>query len=186
MLKIGTHDSVTGEKGMWYCIPLIPFARTQSKTLKEQYEAGCRFFDLRVKLHRGQWKCAHGIWITKRSAFDIISQLNTFKGITVTLTYEGDADHLEEFKEFNSDIKELYTNITWGYTAIKYGKDSNGILTVKYDILDAGKTPKHENKFLQLDGRSWHTYLPIPWLWKKIYYNKPKFNHKTYTLVDFL
>ena len=53
MEKIATHDSATGEKGMWYCIPLIPFAKTQSKTLKEQYDAGCRFFDLRVKIHRG-------------------------------------------------------------------------------------------------------------------------------------
>ena len=93
---------------------------------------------------------------------------------------------LKEFKEFLVDVKELYNNITWGYTAIKYGKDSNGIWTVKYDILDSGKTPKHENKFLQLDGRSWHTYLPIPWLWKKIYYNKPEFSTKIFRLVDFL
>ena len=186
MLKIGTHNSVTGEKGMWYCIPLIPFARTQSKNLKEQYNAGCRFFDLRVKLHRGEWKCAHGIWITKRSAYDIFTELNTFDGITVTLTYEGNADHLEEFKEFIKKAKKHCININWGYTAIKYGKDSNGILTVKYDFLDYGKCPLHENKFLQLDGRSWHTYLPIPWLWKKIYYNKPKFTDEYYTLVDFL
>ena len=81
MLKIATHDSATGEKGMWYCIPLIPFAKTQSKTLQEQYNAGCRLFDIRVKLHRGQWKCAHGIWITKRTAYDIFEQLNTFKDI---------------------------------------------------------------------------------------------------------
>ena len=184
-LKIGTHDSVTGEKGMWYCIPLIPFARTQSKTLKEQYDAGCRFFDLRVKLHRGQWKCAHGIWITKRSAYDIFTELNTFDGITVTLTYEGDADHLEEFKTILKVYKDAFTNINWGYTAIKYGKDSSG-LKVSYDILEKGNTPKHISLFLQLDGRSWHTYLPIPWLWKKLYYNKPKFTDEYYTLVDFL
>ena len=185
-LKIGTHDSVTGEKGMWYCIPLIPFARTQSKTLKEQYDAGCRLFDLRVKLHRGKWKCAHGIWITKRDARDIFAQLNTFEGIYVNLTYEGDADHLEEFKTFIAELKATCTNITWGYTAIKYGVDSNGILTVKYDFLDFGKCPKHESKFLQLDGRSWHTYLPIPWLWKKLYYNKPEFSTEIFRLVDFL
>ena len=185
MVKIGTHDSVTGEKGMWYCIPLIPFARTQSKTLKEQYDAGCRLFDLRVKLHRGKWKCAHGIWITKRDAWSIFAELNTFEGIYVNLTYEGDADHLEEFKGFLSDVKEVYSNITWGYTAIKYGKDSKG-LTISYDFLDFGKCPKHESKFLQLDGRSWHTYLPIPWLWKKIYYNKPEFSTEIFRLVDFL
>lgn len=186
MKKIATHDSATGEKGEWYCIPLIPFARTQSKTLKEQYDAGCRFFDLRVKIHRGQWRCAHGIWITKRTASDIFAELNTFKDIYVNITYEGDADHLEEFKEYLSIIKSVYTNITYAYTAIKYGKDSKGVLTVKYDILDAGNTPKHKPGFLQLDGRSWHTYLPIPWLWKKIYNNKPVFNEDYFLQVDFL
>ena len=105
MEKIATHDSATGEKGMWYCIPLIPFAKTQSKTLKEQYDAGCRFFDLRVKIHRGQWKCAHGIWITKRTAEDIFKELNSYKGINVVITYEGDDDNLYSFKEFLSYIK---------------------------------------------------------------------------------
>lgn len=36
------------------------------------------------------------------------------------------------------------------------------------------------------DGHSWHTYIPIPWLWKKIYHNHPEFNAEQYTLVDFL
>lgn len=43
-----------------------------------------------------------------------------------------------------------------------------------------------QEKLVILDGRSWHTYLPIPWLWKKIYYNKPEFNDDYYTNVDFL
>jgi hypothetical protein len=47
---IATHNSATGEKPAnilsWF---LIPFCRTQSKTIKEQYEAGCRLFDLRVR-----------------------------------------------------------------------------------------------------------------------------------------
>ena len=122
MLKIATHESATGEKGMWYCIPLIPFAKTQSKTLQEQYDAGCRLFDIRVKLHRGQWKCAHGIWITKRTAYDIFEQLNTFKGAIVNITYEGDADHSEEFKIFLAAIKAQYTNITYGLLLLNMEK----------------------------------------------------------------
>lgn len=39
--------------------------------------------------------------------------------------------------------------------------------------------------FLPLDGRSWHTYLPIPWLFKKIYNDTPTFNNEYYTYVDF-
>ena len=43
MYKIATHNSATGEKGSgiisWFG---TPFAKTQSKTIAQQYEYGCR------------------------------------------------------------------------------------------------------------------------------------------------
>ena len=49
-MKIATHDSATGERGQGFLSWLVtPFAKTQSKTIKEQYEAGCRMFDIRIK-----------------------------------------------------------------------------------------------------------------------------------------
>ena len=190
MLKIATHNSATGEKPTWYSWILTPFARCQGKTIKKQYEAGCRLFDIRIKLIRGKWKSAHGIWITKRSVEDILSELNGFQDTChVTLTYEGGADHNSEFLEFVKRIKAEYTNNKYGPVAVKYGKDSSGI-EVKYDyILDAdadwldAPTRSH---FVALDGKNWQTYIPIPWLWKKIYYNKPDFREDIYTYVDFL
>ena len=50
MNKIATHDSATGEKGKGFLSFLVsPFAKTQSKSLQEQYDAGCRSFDIRVR-----------------------------------------------------------------------------------------------------------------------------------------
>ena len=41
MLKIATHDSATGESGRGLLSRLVtPFARTQGKTIREQYDAG--------------------------------------------------------------------------------------------------------------------------------------------------
>lgn len=187
MIKIGTHDSVTGEKGGTFLSWLVaPFSITQSKTLKEQYDAGCRLFDLRVKLHRGEWKCAHGLWVTKRTAEDIFAELNTFDGVIVSVTLEGNNKDVELFKAFMAKIKAKYTAIAWWYMAVKYGKNSTGI-KVKYDIINGGEVkPSTKQGFLPLDGSTWHTYLPIPWLWKKIYHDKPKFNEKDYLIVDFL
>ena len=60
-MKIATHDSATGEKGKGLLSIIgTPFARTQSKTIEEQYVAECRMFDIRVKLIKGSFKCAHG------------------------------------------------------------------------------------------------------------------------------
>lgn len=187
MLKIATHDSATGEKGKGLLSWLgTPFARTQSKTLKEQYEAGCRLFDIRVKLYKGEWYCAHGIWISKRTAEDIFKELDSFGDAIITITYEGDADNVIQFQNFLKYIKEKYQMITYGYSAIKYGKNSTGI-KVSYDILDWGEyNPPSKQGFLPLDGKTWHILLPIPWLWKKLYNDKPEFNEQTYIYVDFL
>ena len=47
--KIATHDSATGERSKNFLHALgKPFAQTQNKTIKEQYEVGVRYFDLRI------------------------------------------------------------------------------------------------------------------------------------------
>lgn len=190
MLKIATHDSATGEKSNWWSWLFIPFAKTQSKTIKEQYEAGCRLFDIRIRKVFGKWKCAHGPWVTKKTAEDIFAELNSFQDrCSVSITYEGGYKDNDLFIAFVQKIKSIYTHNKYGGVAVKYGKDSTGV-KVKYDyILPADNDwcdATAIQGFLPLDGRSWHTYLPIPWLWKKIYHNKPEFNEKQYIFVDFL
>lgn len=189
MLKIATHDSATGEKGKGMLSWLVtPFAKTQSKTIKEQYEADARMFDIRCKLVDGVWRCAHGLWQSQRTLEDIICELAQMDDrCQVMLTYEGKAEHNDELLDLAMKMRQRFKHIIWGPVAVKYGKDSNG-LKVKYDIIqDCQKGfEKNVQGFKQLDGRSWHILLPIPWLWKKIYYNKPEFSEEYFTWVDFL
>lgn len=189
MNKIATHDSATGEKSKGFISLLVtPFAKTQSKTIKEQYDVGCRMFDIRVKLINNDWYCAHGCWHTKRSAYAILKEINDFQEhCYVTLTYEGNSDNVIVFDNFVNTLQRQLPNIIWGGIAIKYGKDSNP-LKVKYDYIKpyANTYPNNKRGFLPLDGSSWHIILPIPWLWKKIYFNKPQFNNDYYIYVDFL
>ena len=191
MLKIATHNSATGEKGRGFLSWLLtPFAKTQSKTIKEQYEAGCRLFDIRVKLHRGQFVCAHGLWNTKRTAEDIINELNNFDDIVfVEIMYEGNNKKQEAFERFIRYIKSTYTHINYGNIKVKYGPGSKGLKLQECVII-----PKDDDfimcgmksNFLGLNGRCWQTYIPIPWIWKKIYFDKPEFSEDYYTWVDFL
>ena len=80
MNKIATHDSATGEKGKGFLSFLVsPFAKTQSKSIQEQYDAGCRSFDIRVREDElGVYRCAHGLWMSKRNATEILSEINSF------------------------------------------------------------------------------------------------------------
>lgn len=189
MIKIATHDSATGERGQGILSWLVtPFARTQSKTIKEQYEAGCRMFDIRVKQKKnGEWVCAHGIWTAKRCAIDILHEINSFKEqCYVTITYEG-RNAPEAFKAFVSLVKDAFPRITYGGIAIKYGEGSH-LFKVKYDYVEPYPKdwPSNERAFLPLDGSTWHILIPIPWLWKKVYNDKVEFNDKVYKFVDFL
>lgn len=189
MKKIATHDSATGERGTGLLSWLVtPFAKTQSKTIREQYEAGCRMFDIRVRLVGNVWHCAHGLWISKRSAACIIREIGCFAGpCYVSLTYEGSSEESARFVQFATNMQQSYGNIHWGGIGIKYG-DGSHLFNVKFDYLKPYPPdwPATEQAFLPLDGRSWHILFPIPWLWKKIYHNKPEFNDKTYKFVDFL
>lgn len=195
-LKIGTHDSITGEKGLWWCLPLIPFSRTQSKTLLQQYEAGARLFDIRAKYIQGKWRGAHGWWFTKRGLEDILRDLvkkATEDGETVRilLTYEGKAKNSGKFLEWTKELRKNIGsgNVTFGPICSKYSEESGG-LRVDYAVLEAGEKDWIDGgtrqAFLPLDGTNWQTYLPIPWLWKNIYFRTPKFNESTYQFVDFL
>lgn len=189
MNKIATHDSATGERGGGILSWLVtPFAKTQSKSIKEQYEAGCRMFDIRVKLVGNEWKCAHGCWHTERTAEDIISEIDKFADkCYVALTLEGDYEQVYLFSGFVAHLKTFYKHIHWGGVAVKYGEGSH-LLKVKYDYVEPYPKdwPSNVRAFLPLDGSTWHILIPIPWLWKKIYHNKVEFNNKVYKYVDFL
>lgn len=191
MLKIATHNSATAEypKNLLSWL-VIPFAKTQSKTIAEQYNVGCRSFDIRVREsnHGNEWFCAHGLFLTKRWAEDIICEINNFpEKCQVCVTYEGKATNNNRFIELVKYWKQTYTNICWGGIAVKYGDGSN-LTHVNYDYLIPAEPGYEggEQGFLALDGRSWHTYLPIPWLWNKLYTTPHKFNEEKYIYVDFL
>lgn len=189
MLAIGTHDSITGERTAWWCVLFILFAKTQHKTLKEQYDAGCRLFDIRIKKVFGKWRGAHGWWFTKYDIETLLSTIN-YKDVNVNITYEGKEEHTEEFKQYVLTLKNKFHNINWGDVCAKYSKNSKGII-VKYSNSfyprDTTYTTKpNKQAFLPLDGKHWQTYIPIPILWKQFYFKNVTFNEDYFQYVDFL
>ena len=174
-MKIGTHDSVTGERGKGIISFLVtPFSKTQSKTIDEQIEHGCTWFDIRARKKKDKWICAHGLWKCKTDIEDIFSKINAINGCA-RITYEG-----WDEQDFLNKVEEWH---------IKYPNIKLETINVKYPGWRVLKVYNHipcQDKFIHLDFSSWHTLLPIPWLWKKIYYNKVEFNNEIYTVVDFL
>lgn len=175
-MKIATHNSITGEIGHGFISWLVtPFAKCQSKTITEQLKAGVRYFDIRVRKTKRGWIGAHGLWESKRNIESILSDINYNRDCYVNITYEGEAP--EDFIETVTSWKNIYNHISFCNINTKKPKwttimSINSIVSI--------------DKFIHLDFSTWHTYIPIPWLWKKIYYNKVKFTDNCFTFVDFL
>lgn len=188
-MKIATHNSATGEKSGGWTWLIVPFARCQSKSFIEQYAVGCRLFDIRLKKVKNVWRMGHGLWYTAREADGIFAELNSYTCRSedapyITVTFEDRNVDKQDAVEYIQLLKERFTFIKWGPVYLKHGRDGKYELLLKKDSNYCDV--KTEQAYKVLDGRSWHTYLPIPWLWKKLYYNKPEFNEEVYKYVDFL
>lgn len=180
MMKIATHNSVTGEKGRGILSFLVaPFSKCQSKTLAEQFEVGCRYFDIRYKWSdkRKEYVCAHGLWESKDNLHDLLSMINFFSfhdDCYVMMTCESGEPLSDDGINFHLE----------NYPKIKF--TSFNVKHPEWKIFRSINPMPHINAYKVLNWDSWHTLLPIPWLWKKIYFDKPEFNEDTFTFVDFL
>ena len=183
MNKIGTHNSATGEKGKGFLSFLVsPFARCQSKTIEEQYNSGCRLFDIRIRECDGKFCLSHGLWKSNKRLSDVLNFLNE-RECYVMLTYEGKFKNEEDRKSFlwhAAMMKVAFYKIRWLEISVKYG-DNNKWQT----IIKAEHSCPNQKNFIPLDGSSWHTFIPIPWLWNKLKKRKD-FNEDIFLLVDFL
>ena len=159
---------------------LIPFARTQSKSLVGQYQSGSRFFDLRVKQVDGKLYLAHGLWVSKTSLTDALIMLNNcaegaFSKPIISITYEGSLSSgaREKFAENIIRIMHVYKNLHLGSVAVK---------KPVWKTLYAHECPRTKKGFYEISG--WRCVLPIPFLWHLLDYDQSE--PDVITLVDFI
>ena len=161
---IGSHNSGTGEKphALWDKL-LVPFCRCQRKTIREQYAAGVRAFDLRVR-HDGDWRwwLAHGLWRSETTLWDALCTLNNLADgvVWVNITYEGrlDCEHDENyFYYIMGRCVKNFAHIQLMEVAVK-------LPTWKVLFRDK-EAPRMVQDFDVLDGKNWRRFIPIPWLW---------------------
>lgn len=175
MNKIATHNSATGEAGRGILSFLVaPFSKCQSKTLKEQYEAGCRYFDIRYKFDGSIYRCAHGLWTSKISLCDVLEWMHKKGDCYCMMTCESGEPMSDD--EIDNYI-DVFHRVTFTSFNVKHPE---------WEVVKCNHPTPHINAYKVLNWDSWHTLLPIPWLWKKVYYDKPEFNEETFTMVDFL
>lgn len=178
--KIGTHNSATGEEGSFLSIFITPFACCQSKTLLQQYKAGSRLFDIRLKKHNNTLYCFHGIWRSRLCAQDLLRPLLEYlkEQTYFELTYEGSNPSEEDIKMIKI-LGDWIKSISPFAIITRINKKKNWeAIEVIHPIPCDGDGVG----FLGIHGL--RCLIPIPWFWAKIH--KPKLKEEKFTYIDFL
>lgn len=120
---IGSHDTYTFKKAKNWAVNLMSkFWRCQDKTIQEQYDAGVRFFDIRVFRNKNKWQAAHGLAefdVYFTTIEDICKQFES-NGVKYRIWLEkgSDADW-ELFKQECAFIKDEYPGFVEAYRKFK-------------------------------------------------------------------
>ena len=185
MKKIATHDSATGEKSKNFLHALGKvFAQTQTKTIREQYEVGVRYFDIRVD--KDSTLC-HGIWKANKDFTDLLIEMKEYVTeevyMRVIIERKYPTEVVEDLVKKIRNLVNLHgRNVKLTYIAQKIPWKT---LKLYRDVPFVGgflsvPTPK---EYLTLAYKDWRRYIPIPWVLKKI---TPKVESEGFVMVDFV
>lgn len=180
---IGTHNSVTAEKGHGFWKFFRFFGQTQRLTITEQSRSGVQYFDLRVRRTKRGWICAHGLWETKKTFAQILKEISLetpHPKVLVAVTYEGtfpgDLDE-EKFKRFIKKCLKKYPNLTLYSVSEKYSGPNKEWKT--YWTRPGYTVISHYPHF------SITPFPPIPSLWKMEKPENPQEDENTILIIDF-
>lgn len=204
---LGSHNSMTYLSPQWYLRPLFWMGRCQSLHIKEQFDAGARWFDLRIAFDdMGLPYFAHGIFSYKGvNVGDVLETLDTLSSDTedkvyVRLLNERDSERSKVFfYNLCFDLKGRYPNLI--FTGGQNKKDWSLIydfrtypdkpLVDKYSSCnhdhcvydESGKEVEHVNN----TGSFWDDLFP--WLYAKKNNSKNRLKYlmdDVYLLQDFI
>lgn len=165
---LGSHNSATGERpsGLLSWL-LTPFAQCQSRTVAEQFSEGCRYYDFRFVHSRGRLRFAHGLWRSSANVMSVLRNLNSLaehdeRRTYVMVSYEGSLDdvHRSVFIDYIHVLFASLPSLVLTEINVKRPKWSN---LVRHD------GPAYRQGYMCLDGHSWHTLIPVPRLWHRVF-----------------
>lgn len=188
-MKIATHDSATGEKsrglfsGATKC-----FAKTQNKTIKEQYEAGCRYFDLRVDK---DLVLCHGLWRAKKTLEDVVKEMRRYVTdevyVAVTIERNYSDKVIERLRDDILDCINLRGGGKVKLTYIARKKPDWEYLKIYRDVkvIPAYLSVPTPSQYLTGEIKDWRRYIPIPAYLKTIT-PEVECRDDAFVMVDFL
>lgn len=118
-MKIGTHNSATGGKLIWWQRPFAWFlnltSRCQKKSIAQQLRDGVRLFNLQVTRYNGNWHFSHGLCIYKEKLIETLAVMRATASKKDPIYFQLYLDknffcrqEREKFIKLVEDIKNYY------------------------------------------------------------------------------
>lgn len=102
---LGSHNTMTYLTPDNKLLKLFSFLyKCQDETISEQFNRGCRCFDLRIRLHKGNWVFAHGLF--RSSDYQPMDILNILNALAVMNNEKLYIRLLLETKKYNKEQEE--------------------------------------------------------------------------------
>lgn len=174
---IGSHNSMSylPPKNLWGKITR-PWNKCQDKNIREQYESGVRYFDIRINLYDDRWHFVHNK-IDFGHTYNLIWEFIAKHKIPIRLIY----DQRSKPKDVNYKIARFKTYIN--ILTEKYGVDIDSAITYwdwkEYSIADIDIKEYHASV-----KAKWYQYiLGCKWFANK-YNDYAKQRHYGYSEDD--
>lgn len=192
---LGTHNSSTGGKLLWWLKPLAwlinPTSKCQDKTIQEQLIAGVKVFNLQVAYINGKWRFSHGLALYKEDVMLTIRQLRAWATKHEPIYIQLYLDRcfwckqdIEEFEFLIECIKNDYCNdcffvlSSWVEGTQYYPYCSGVKISMEEHYWTMG--------WAKVNAQSWIDKLPLPKRHAKIFNARYKSECKVeYLMLDF-
>lgn len=169
---LGSHNSWSFGPTKWYIPSFV--CRCQKLNIQEQYNAGVRLFDLRLRMSDYyHWGVSHGSAFFKINFFEDLKWLNE-KGdcyVRIVLEYNKKPDFSSWIENYFCEVCEFYEltfpkikffggNRKWDWNIVYKFKNPDEPLLDRYSSTTS--LFKSDNKFLRIIDDWW------PWLYAKL------------------
>lgn len=175
---LATHNSATGERPRNLWARLFPMvAKCQDKTIKEQYDAGARLFDIRVRWIGGMLRCCHGLAVYDKTLQEVLNELKMNPTVWVMVTYEGMLSEDGEDAFFNTVLDECEAyGVNCGHVSMKYPE---------WNIISPSpRQPSCAQNYTKIVG--WRMLWPFPRFWNWLRLKSQVRDEERDGMVDFL
>ena len=193
---LGTHNSATGGRLLWWLRPLAwvinPTSKCQDRTISQQLADGVKVFNLQVAYVNGKWRFTHGLAVYKEDVMLTIRQLRAWATKHEPIYFQLYLDKcfwckqdVEEFEFLVANIKNELCNTyfimlsAWVESSEYYPHKSNSGISLEEHYWTLGWMKSAKPKCL-LDR------LPLPKYHAKKYNKTYKENNKAeYLMLDY-